>query len=79
MPIDLNFQMPSSHLMEIPDYVTLMQDRLLSVYTQAGMRIKFKQEQYKDYYDKTAKDHTFKIGDIVRVFTPESKKAEVPN
>ena len=74
MPIDLTFSQPISHYMETPDYVTLMKERLGKVWTQAGLQLKYQQEQAKDVYDRTAKDHIFKVGDKVMVSTPLTTK-----
>ena len=74
MPIDLKFPIPSSHYMESPDYVTLMLERLQKVWTQAGLQLKFQQEQYKEQYDKNAKSHVIKPGDKIMLSTPLTKK-----
>ena len=74
MPIDLTFTTPVSQYMEVPDYVTLMKERICKVWKQAGLQLKYQQEQAKDQYDKKAKDHNFKVGDQVMVSTPLTVK-----
>jgi hypothetical protein len=78
MPIDLNYEQPKSHLMEVPDYKTLMQERMQLAWQKAGLKIKYNQEEYKEAYDKKAKDHDLKIGDLVYLNKPEPKKGLSP-
>ena len=74
MPVDLTFTAPVSHYMEVPDYVTLMKERICKVWKQAGLQLKYQQEQAKDQYDKKTKNHNFKVGDQVMVSTPLTVK-----
>ena len=74
MPIDLTFSQPIAQYMEVPDYVTLMKERLGKVWTQAGLQLKYQQEQAKETYDRTAKEHVFKVGDKVMVSSPLTTK-----
>jgi len=78
LPIDLDFIQPTSQLMDEPDYVTIMTERLATVYKKARLQIKYSQEQYKEQYDKNAKPHDFKVGDKVRIWTPTTKKGLSP-
>jgi len=78
MPVDLDFSPQSSQLMEVPDFVTIMLERLNIVYKQVGLRIKYNQEKYKEQYDKKTKPHSFRVGDRVRIFAPEPKKGLTP-
>ena len=43
MPIDLNFQDSATKYMDRADYKSLMQERLQSVWKQAGLKIKYRQ------------------------------------
>jgi hypothetical protein len=74
MPIDLNYQQPESHAVEVPNYKMLMQERMQLAWEKAGLKIKYNQEEYKEAYDKKAKDHDLKIGDLVYLHKPEPKK-----
>ena len=74
MPIDLTFAQPIAQYMEVPDYVTLMKERLGKVWTQAGLQLKYQQEQAKENYDRAARDHNFKVGDKVMVSSPLTTK-----
>ena len=78
LPIDLDFIQPTSQLMDEPDYVTIMTERLATVYKKARLQIKYSQEQYKEQYDKNAKPHDFKVGDKVRIWMPTTKKGLSP-
>ena len=74
MPIDLNFQDFTTKYMDTADYQSLMQERLQSVWKQAGLKIKYRQEQYKATYDNKAHDHQIKVGDLVYLNRPEPRK-----
>ena len=45
-----------------------MQERMREKH---GLQTKYHQEQYKEQYDKIAKEHDFKPGDKVMVNTPQ--------
>jgi hypothetical protein len=68
MPEDLEWTPVVSQYMDEEDYVTVMKERLQEAWHTTGLRIKFYQEQYKDYYDRKTKLHKIKVGDKVMVF-----------
>ena len=78
MPIDLNFQEIATKYMDTADYKSLMEERLQSIWKQAGLKIKYRQEQYKANYDKKAHDHQIKVGDLVYLNRPEPRKGMSP-
>ena len=74
MPIDLEFVKPTSQYMDKDDYKILLQDRMQEAWEKAGLKINYNQEAYKEYYDRKAKPHDYKIGDKVMVNIPQPKK-----
>ena len=70
MPFDGNYQQPESHAVEAPNYKIIMQERMQLAWQKAGLKIKYNQEEYKEAYDKKAKDHDLKIGDLVYLNKP---------
>jgi len=77
MPSDIQWLTTSKYL-EVPDYKTIMMDRLHTAWDRAGLKMKYVQEGMKANYDKTAKPHSFNIGDKVLVRIPYAKKGLTP-
>ena len=78
MPIDLEFVKPTSQYMDKDDYKILLQERMQEAWEKAGLKIHYNQEAYKEYYDRKAKPHDYKIGDNVMVNIPQPKKGLTP-
>ena len=78
MPIDLALLPDHTAVTGVPDYVTVMKERLLHAKSVVSDNIKGKQEYYKDYYDKGSKPSNFLVGDQVLIFTPKPRKGLSP-
>ncbi|MGL4337186.1 MAG: RNase H-like domain-containing protein [Turicibacter sp.] len=78
MPMDLEFQASTTQYMDVPDYKAVMNERMQSAWEKAGLNVRHQQENYKSLYDKNAKPHGIKIGDLVYLNKPEPKKGLSP-
>jgi len=71
LPIDQELTPGLYKYMDEPEYVQHMKEELPKIWRIAQDNIKFNQESTKELYDRSTKNHTFKIGDKVLINLPE--------
>ena len=76
LPIDHLIITQVTHLQDDPNYKDVITEQITQAWRIARQNILYSQESYKDYYDKKAKDHTYKIGDRVLLYTVQAKKGK---
>ena len=76
LPIDHLFTSQTTYQQDDPSYLDSINQQMSQAWNVARQNILFNQESYKEYYDRKAKQHSYKIGDRVLLLTVENKKGK---
>ena len=76
MPSDIKWEKPITQYLDISDYKAVMLERLEKAWGRAELKMRYAQEGMKESYDKNAKPHPYKEGDLVMIDMPTPQKGK---